>query len=475
MILFERRRWSARIAARALGLVALLALAACGDSLPSVPDTGPDYADLFAPKDEGPGDMGAPDTGPEDVGGGSSNECEASWTYQVPESGAATHPIIDGDGIVTLTAGTSLRRIDLDGNDAAVCTSPYVAAGQVLGSPSMNNTGTVYVGSVQGAVHAVTKSCKSKWAISPVPRKSACAQTGKPIFCEGEPKPISEAPALLENAIFALDETPALYRLNDLGTQSEFVWSFLTGDTESVPDAAPVISGETDPFVAFPTRRMIAAVNGNGAKRWLFELPAGKEITSPLAVTALGDLLFAMGTPVGGGFYTELEIGKILAVSPDKTGRMAPGFPRALSVTLDAVRGIAIAPDESLVLAMAGNGIIRLAPDSSQLWKFIGGEESLRATSVPTIADDGSTFVTAEPRSVIGVGLLGEQIFRYEVPGGGILDTTSPLIADDGTVLVYFGSQVRAYRCTETKGLAVSSWPRYQRNNRSSGQLQEPK
>jgi outer membrane protein assembly factor BamB len=475
MTRFELRRVCRAAATCAVGAAIPLALSACGDSFPVVPDTGPDYADLFTPEDEGPNDLSAPDTGPGDVGGGASNVCEAAWTYQVSESGAATHPIIDGDGIVTLTAGTSLRRIDLDGNDAAVCPSPYVAAGQVLGSPSMNNTGTVYVGSVQGAVHAVTKSCKAKWAVAPVPRSAACEQTGKPIFCEGGAKPITEAPALLENAVFALDETPALYRLNDLGTQAEFVWSFLTGDTDPVPDAAPVISGEADPFIAFPTRRTIAAVNGNGAKRWLFELPEGKEITSPLAVTASGDLLFAMGNPAGGGFYTELEIGKILAESPDKSGRMAPGFPRALAVTLDAVRGIAIAPDESLVLAMAGNGIIRLAPDSTQLWKFIGGAESLRATSVPTIADDGSTFVTAEPRSVIGVGLLGEQIFRYEVPGGGILDTTSPLIADDGTVLVYFGSQVRAYRCSETKGLAVSSWPRYQRNNRSSGQLQEPK
>ncbi|MBT9559537.1 MAG: PQQ-like beta-propeller repeat protein [Myxococcales bacterium] len=475
MIPYGLRRLCGVVATCTLGVAPLLALFGCGDDFPAVPDTGPDYADLFAPEDDGPNDLGAPDVGPDDVGDGPTNVCSAAWTYQVPESGAATHPIVDGDGIVTLTAGTSLRRIDLDGNDAAVCASPYVAPGQVLGSPSMNTTGTVYVGSVQGVVHAVTKSCKTKWAISPVPRASACEQTGKPIFCDGGAKPITEAPALLGNAIFALDETPALYRLNDLGTQAEFVWSFLTGDSESVPDAAPVISGETDPFVAFPTRRTVAAVNGNGAKRWLFELPEGKEITSPLAVTASGDLLFAMGTPAGGGFYTELEIGKILAVSPDKAGRMAAGFPRALNVTLDAVRGIAIAPDESLVMAMAGNGIIRLAPDSSQLWKFIGGAESLRATSVPTIADDGSTFVTAEPRSVIGVGLHGEQIFRYEVPGGGILDTTSPLIADDGTVLVYFGSQVRAYRCSETKGLAVSSWPRYQRNNRSSGQLQEPK
>ena len=114
----------------------------------------------------------------------------------------------------------------------------------------------------------------------------------------------------------------------------------------------------------------------------------------------------------------------------------------------------------------------KLDPDGNILWKFIGDAESLRVTSVPAIANDGSVFLTAEPHFVYGVNSDGHRIFRYEPAAGGELTTTSPAISGNGTILVHLGTELKAYSCPEVSGLAVSSWPRYQRNNRNTGNLQ---
>jgi len=131
-----------------------------------------------------------------------------------------------------------------------------------------------------------------------------------------------------------------------------------------------------------------------------------------------------------------------------------------------------IGPNESIYLAMAANGVMKLDPQGNILWKFIGDAESLRVTSVPSIADDGSVFLTAEPHFVYGVDGLGNRIFRYAPPEGGELETTSPAISKTGTVLVHVGTELKAWTCPGVSSLAVSSWPRYQRNNRNSGNLQ---
>jgi outer membrane protein assembly factor BamB len=451
----------------------------CDDELPGPLDLGPPLEDLGEGEDVPTPELPeAPDIKTEP-----SNHCESTWTYVMPESGIASHPVTASDGRTLIAAGDTLRRISATGTSADDCSPPFKAAGEVLGTPTMTTTGIAFVGSASGKLYAVSRQCKAKWTAPVNLRAKACEKTGSASFCTLTSQAVREAPALLtDTAIFILDDTPALYRVDDLGAQPDYRWPFLTSDPDPMPGAAPVIAGgqEDTAFVAFPTRRTVVAVNTNGSRRWEFDellgAPGGppeRYVTSPLAVTKEGDIVFAAGKPDGDAF-SDLALYRLLSTSPDKQARIAPGFPRALGLASDAVRGIAIAPDESVVLAMAGNGIIKLDQEGNQLWKFIGDEESLRATSVPALGDDGSIFVTAEPRFVYGIDKDGLRIFRYESPGGGVLDTTSPTIREDGVVLVHFGSELKAYTCDATRGLAVSSWPRYQRNNRSSGRLEEP-
>ncbi len=453
-----------------------LSLVACSESLPEVPDTGPPIPDLFGPTEDVviPDDTPvAPDSGPPPT-----NQCSEAWTYTMPESGTASHPIVDDENRAVIAAGDTLRRVLANGTNDPACT-PFRQPGDELGTPALSATGTLYVGGRSGRMFAVSRQCAGTWASPPVLRELACASAqgeAKVRFCTAGEGAIREAPALLDGALFVVDATPALYRLNDVGAQAEFVWSHLSVDNQPLAGSAPVIAGGDVPFVAFATLQTVVAVDTTGGRRWSFEeLLAGEPrvLTGPLAVTKEGDLLLVTGRPNGDAF-DDLLLYRLRATSPDKKARVAPGFPKAIPIVSDAVRGMAVAPDESIVLAMAGNGVVRLDPSGALLWKFIGDAESLRATSVPTLGDDGSIFVTAEPRFVYGVSGDGRLVFRYESPGEGVKTTTSPAIRPDGTVLVHFGSELKAYACTETSGLATSSWPRYQRNNRNTGNLGEP-
>ena len=460
-------------------LLALLLAGACDEGLPTASDLGKpatvDAPDVVLPVDSEP---------VIDVSDQPKNQCDVTWSYVMPESGIASQPVVDAEGRTLIAAGNTLRRVAADGSNDADCAPPFVAPGEALGSPSLAANGAAFVGTGSGKLFGVSRQCKAKWGAPVDLWASACAKFKTPQYCDRTAKPVREAPALLgDRTIFVLDATPAIHRIDDLGAQPDYQWPFLTQDTEPLPGATPVIAGGdvTTAFVAFPTRRTVVAMDVTGSRRWEFseflDPPEGapiREITSPLALTADGSVVFAAGEPDGDS-YKNLAIYQLKATSNNgKVAEVVSGFPRPLGLQQDAVRGIAVTPSNELVLAMAGNGVIRLDAQGEILWKFIGDAESLRATSVPTLGKDGSIFVTAEPRSVYGIDPDGHRVFRYESPGAGILDTTSPAISDTGMVLVHFGSELKAYTCTQTHGLAVSSFPRYQRNNRSSGRLEEP-
>jgi hypothetical protein len=198
-------------------------------------------------------------------------------------------------------------------------------------------------------------------------------------------------------------------------------------------------------------------------------------ITSPLAVDSDGAVIFAVGD-VKADHFENLYLVKLLSDgTPSKSAIVAPGYPIPFPsiITLDTVHGLALGSDDSVYVGMALNGLMRMSATGEVLWKFIGDEESLRVSSVPTVADNGSVFITAEPHFIYGVDKDGNRIFRYEPPAGGELETTSPVIRNDGKILVNLGTELKAWSCPNVTGLAASSWPRYQRNNRNGGNLQE--
>ena len=445
-------------------VVSSLAWTGCDDELPAAPpDTqGPNYAEIFGTdRDDGPEIAEAPDvSAPVDVP--SDDQCTPRWSFVRTEGGVAGHVAVDPSGATTLVAGSSVRRVKLNGQEDTTCT-PYHATGEQLGSPALSTAGLVFLGSSTGRLHALTTKCKAKW----------------PPLTLSAVDPVREAPALAppvrgnETVLYVLDTRPALHRVTDLGNQPTHDWPHYVDD-DALEGAAPIYSGGDNPFVVFPSRRMVTAVGPNGARRWQLDIFRGegdeREVTSALAMTADRRVLFAAGRRFGDTFR-ELALYRLVPDTASTEAVVDAGYPIDIGIVQDTVTGIVLGPNGGIVLATLGHGIVKLDPDGKELWRFVGDEESLRVRGVPALGNDGSAYFMAEPHLFVAVDTDGHRIFRFTDPTQGELRTTSPAIHSDGTVLVHFGVNLLAYRCTASD-LANSSWPRYQRNNRSTGNLQ---
>lgn len=454
-----------------LGAVTLASISGlgCDDEveLEPAPDIGPDWDGLFAGKDDGPELPAPPDLGP-DVGPPDKDQCTLKWAFERPEGGIPSHPTVDSEGTTTLVAGNTLRRVSKDGTEATICAAPFVAPGEILRSPVQSQNEFFYVGTESGKLFSVSRKCAEKWMMD----VTAEFAKVKPEYA-AKPGPIRQAPAFdgLSDTLFVLDGRPVLHAVRDLGDDWDYAWRYISDD-EPLRGAAPVYVGGDDAFVAFPTRQRITAVKPTGSKLWTFENETPeREITSSLALTVDGKVLFVSGTVVG-ETYDDLRLYRLLPTSPSKSAIIDDGFPQTLDLHTDSVTGIVVGPDESIYLATVAHGVLKLNAAGEEEWRFVGDEESLRVTSVPALGDDGALYLMAEPHFFYAVGQDGERIFRFATPEGGELESTSPAIRNDGTVLVHIGTQLRAYTCPST-GLSDSSWPRYQRNNRNSGNLQE--
>jgi hypothetical protein len=386
------------------------------------------------------------------------SSCIPEWSFERTEGGIPSSPVIASDGVAAVTAGDTFRRIRADGQED--CT--LIVGGSHLGNPSQNKPGTYFMGTATGDVVAITKNCTMKW---PIP------------FDSGDTHAVRHAPALQGNdVLFVLDEKPSLHRLSDLGDHAIEDWSYVVLD-ESMPSASPAYAGGESPFVVFASLTQITAVQATGSKRWAYDVTSlseeeGWEITSNIALTTHGDVVSAVGLRQGDAHSNNQLLRLQADPTPGGDSVIMPGWPKPLALPLDTVNGVVIGADNSFYLTTAGHGILRLDSDGNELWRFVGESESLRIEAVPTLGDDGSAYFVSEPHFFYSVDTAGKQLFRYEAPKGGELASTAPAIHTDGRVLVHLGTQILAFTCT-AGGPAFSSWPRYQRNNRASGNVTE--
>ena len=298
----------------AICLVALAALA-CDDELPPPPeDTKPiDYDGLFA-SDDGTPPPEIIDTSP-DTPPVSKDQCDLAWAFERPEGGLPSHPLVDPNGVVAIAAGDTLRRIDLNGQEASVCDEPFRAPGETLGTPSQNKDGSFLVGTGSGKLLSIDRKCNERWKVD------INEEFGKlyPDF-QGSNSGIWQAPAWngesgSDAIAFVLDERPVLHQVRDLGTAYEYRAPYILGD-ERLRGGAPVYVGGDNPFVVVPTQRTVTAVKVSGSLLWSFtdfkeDQAVERHITSTLALTSDRRILF-VGGEAAGDSYKNLMLYRVL-------------------------------------------------------------------------------------------------------------------------------------------------------------------
>jgi len=286
-------------------------------------------------------------------------------------------------------------------------------------SPAIAPDGTIYIGSMDGYVHALTPSGGLKWR-----------------FLTGGP--VSNSPAIGTNGtIYFKSDDNFLYAISPSGSE---LWRF---NTQGITYASPVVAPDGTIYVGSGNSRFWA-VNPNGTLKWSFT--ADGDTYSTAAIDAAGNVYFGTLT---GRLYSLTSAGAL-------RWSYFPGGPMSSSPALSADGATVYfgSYDHKLHAVNSANGVER--------WAFDLGNE-VRASS-PLVAADGTIYIGCYDARLQAVNPDG-TLKRFFATGNWI--RSSPVIV--GTTL-YIGSNDRKlYALPVGTGPAAGPWPFYRNNPQRTG------
>ncbi len=338
------------------------------------------------------------------------------------------------------------------------------AGNELSSSPAIAPDGTIYVGSLDSGVYAVSPSGTVRWRY----------ETGGPVY---------SSPAIApDGTIYVGSSDSSLYAINSNGTQQ---WCYQTGGGVA---SSPSIASDGTIYVGSDDHKLYA-FNSNGTERWIY-LTGGSVSSSP-AVAANGTVYICShdrylhavnpdGTPrwsynVGpvygtptpaigadGTIYCGAAVNEswaLCALNPDGSLRWV----RSTSSYDEVSASPAVAADGAIYVA-AMEGFYALNPDSTLRWWFRPTGPTFNSS--PAVSSDGTIY-------------FGSYFFYYalRLDGSikwyytrGLATVSSPSIGYDGTV--YFASvDGYLYAFRGTSPLANSPWPKFHHDLKNTGRV----
>jgi outer membrane protein assembly factor BamB len=252
-------------------------------------------------------------------------------------------------------------------------------------SPAISPNGTIYVGSQDGNLYALTPNGKEEWAFD----------TGAII---------DSSPAISPNGtIYVGSVNGKLYAVTPAGQKE---WEFPTGDDIV---SSPALDANGTIFVGSYSDKLYA-IRPDGSQKWAFD--AGSDIVSSPAVSENGTV------------YVGSENLTVYAITP--SGAKEWEFNAS-----DAVFGSpAISQDGVIYIGSDDSSLYALAPDGSQKWKF---STYLAICSAPAISSNGTIYVGSYDFALYAITPDGQMEWEYLTSS---FIESSPAIAEDGTIFV---------------------------------------
>jgi outer membrane protein assembly factor BamB len=334
---------------------------------------------------------------------------------------------------------------------------------EILSSAAIGEDGTVYIGSENGRLTALTPEGKRKWIFF--------AESG-----------IKSSPAIgLDRTIYVGSRDKNFYAVNPEGKE---LWRIETGGSIV---SSPAIGSDGIIYFGSGDRYLYAAAP-DGSVVWKYK--TGSSITSSPAIgsdgtiyfggmdrylyalTSDGKLKWRLRTQIAietnpalgadGTIYFGSADASLYAVSP--VGRILWDFPTDGEIYSSPVVGsdgtIYIGSDDYHLYAVSNKG--------DELWKFKAG--SIFAGS-PLLGESGVIYAGSDDNYLYAIDPNGDLKWKLKF-GGSIF--TSPAMGTDGSLIV--GSlDGKIYSCSTNyeTGLADSSWPKGRSGPRNNGVIQE--
>jgi outer membrane protein assembly factor BamB len=291
--------------------------------------------------------------------------------------------------------------------------------GEIASSPAIGSDGTVYVGSDDGCLYAVNPEGLLVWRY----------QTGGSV---------RSSPAIAtDGTIYVGSHDDRLYALNPDGTLR---WSYLTGgDISSSPAiglAGTVYVGSLDTLYAFGV---------DGIPRWRYDI--GHQIGRASVAIGADGVVYC-------GSEGSSSSDNLHALNPDGS------LVWSVSTSGTVSSSPAIAADGTIYIGSADGYFYALNPDGTLQWTFPSYE---RTTSAAVSAD--GTIYYGRTACLYALDPDGTAKWRYWT--GGFVES-SPSIGPDGTIYFTSGDGY-LYALNGTSRLADSPWPKFHRDLQNTG------
>lgn len=338
------------------------------------------------------------------------------WKFQTGRE-IFVSPAIGADGTVYIGSYDSyLYAITPDGK----LKWKFPTAGYVKSSPTVDIDGTIYVGTNDNTLFAIHPNGNLKWKF----------QTGWLI--ESTP---SIGP---DGTIYVGCWDKYLYAISRDG---KLKWKFAT---EGALRSSPAIDSNGTIYIGSVDKHLYA-ITPDGKLKWKFQ--TGDVVTSSPAIGKDGTIYFGS------------QDTNIYALTPD--GKLKWKFQTDGYIHSHP----SIGNDGTIYIGSVDKHLYAINPNGTLKWRF---PTNGIVHSGPAVGADNTIFVGSYDGCLYVIKSTGELKWKFQT------DTrfhSSPVISSDGTVYIAGQDGYLYAFSSESKGLATSSWPKFKGNIRNTGKL----
>jgi outer membrane protein assembly factor BamB len=305
----------------------------------------------------------------------------------------------------------------------------FTTGSSIYSSPAIGNDGTIYVGSNNGNLYAITPNGIEKWNFK--------TYSG-----------IRSSPAIdSDGTIFIGSHDNKLYAINSDGTEK---WNFTTNNDIR---SSPTIGCDGIIYVGSSDHNLYA-INPDGTKKWDFMTNA--QILSSPAIGLDGTIyvgsddhkLYAInpdGTEkwcfttyfyvrsspaisLNGTIYVGSNDGRLYAIDPNGTEKWSFAIGEPIHHSSPG-----IGSDDTIYVGSMDNHLYAINPDGTEKWKFKTDHDI--TYSSPAIGSDGTIYIGSFDNKLYAINPDGTEKWNFTT---GHIISSSPAIGSDGTI--YIGS-----------------------------------
>jgi outer membrane protein assembly factor BamB len=290
----------------------------------------------------------------------------------------------------------------------------------VQSSPAIDADGTIYVGSDDGHLYAITPGGSQDWKYPPVGAIGA----------------VKSSPAIgSDGTIYFGSDDGFMYALDPNTENLVAGWPVDTGEDFGFPRAPlslgpPAIGNDGSIYFSALNSRLFAR-NPDGTKKWTVSLGPG-------GAGSNNDYMPGVDTVAGFGFVYSDVAGNAVAAFNQTTGIEEWRVPVRSDVDSTPIVG----PDGTVYFGTddVANALFALTPGASSgtiKWEFTTDNQ---VDNIPALNPDGSEiYVVSTDGNLYAVDTAeGEELWRFPIPVNPIdqIANSSPAVGADGTVYV---------------------------------------